>query len=1544
MNLKSIICSIVALCGPLTAFAAADLTDGAVYRFTNKHQNPHVITAPTLAGTITAGPLDESDNRQLWVAEQATGGTGFHLRSLSNGTYMTSPIKTSAAWTVTFTADPDDATMAFILTDDSLNDTAIQPVGYIPGTHYATAGFAHSNGGANATSAELVCWNSSDSPSRWAIELIDLPEEEINGYRANWSTPKGEITPNRVYHFVNKQYQTGIRVSGNQAARATANTADKGQLWIAEEAENGIIFRNYKSGGVLNSFRDYYDPWPISFTAEPDPATAIMHIEETPNGYIFEALEDFNLKQSYRDAHQSGGDEIVCWGTGAQATFWDINLMDHITEADIEAQRQRWNMDSDTSEIESLLAQIFSDSACTVLAPEFEAMTLDEIQASDAYSALPEVLRQMVRKVKTDDWSEEDWDSSHAKKFRVQLYEPYSDCDAARALTCIHPYTNLNNLTGIIANDGTTLYIMVDQDAADGAALYIAPRIYDESVEALNKLNGATPLHQGLNVINCLDDDALMAIYYVVTTNDGRQRLRPLTDFDDIKIHIEGGTLNGFFNSAGDALYSADTNEDWFYYRDRARFNRLPLISKHCILYFDFNDVTAGGETWPGLKNLLTPEQYEAGNFDLVATLKAWDDMFEAELLIMGLMSDDVIEAEKAAGRDWYDTNAGDDIAVNDYFKYFNNRLMGITQPEGYMSATWYRTNYHVNTMEKVVMNFPALGPDDLWGPAHEFGHMNQGPMNIVGCTEESNNVFSNVALFYRGSSTSRADYPSVQRENFNKGYNFHQQDTWGTTRMWFQLWLYYHAAGHNKRFYPRLYELLRQNPLVRGAANHVNAKDDLLHFAKMACIAAGEDLTDFFDSWGFLVPQDGFSISDYGQYYTYLSAEEIEQWREEIALLAEENGWKKNSAIIFIDDRVGSEKPSHPEFDKNKCGEMGGLNDFINGSDNIDGEYSFVINGSTVSVSGATGGVGFIIYDSDGRLLGFSNDHTFDVSAEAGQKLIAGEATLSVITSDNASVPVVDALKSSSFESKMESLTEAIGRAEAIDAKADYTETIVGRLKPSVVASLKARADITRKMLSDGEVTEENIDNLLAALNSELVKASNIALTEENTIQIMSGATYVFIDNKARSAGIYGIQASGDGQTIVPAVKSLINVDEPAQQWAFVPSDDNSGFYLRSISQNKYISIPATTETPLQLSETPMKFVAKVHEPGFISLTGEISGGVNCIHASGTYKIVRWEANDGSLWSIKRIDNPELETARQSLVEIIAQTRELANELAENVETIVPIELEESNYSSNAAPADNSWAVLFDNDPDTYFMSNADEDSTDGLDHHIRIQLPEPTADAEHLILKYRTRNDEAETFAPAEAVIEHSADGDDWTTARELNQSALPALHNLEFESETFEVPASTAFVRFSVSRSVQSAQELKARAVSAHAPFAISELTLASHRISCDPYVEVFPASNAEDVTAALRQCHNSEITLYNSAANTDDVKNAISAVTCHYETLLAIKDYDPIVGLDKINADENSAAIFDLQGRRISRITKSGIYIINGRKIAVKGSVD
>ncbi|MDE6535524.1 MAG: M60 family metallopeptidase [Muribaculaceae bacterium] len=1770
-----------------------------VYQFINSVRG-HAMSAADGHGNVNCVAPDASDTDQQWLSEPAADGSGYYLRNIRTGAYLNAPLRTAAYWTASDYRIPESTLLTVTALSDYGDLYTIVP----KSASENSQNYAHED-----DYNRLYSWGPAHNQSKWAINLIDTYDDAaIASARASWNVPLSEVEPNKVYHITNANYGKAITPNAsNRAICVEANSDYEDQLWVAEKADGGFILRNYKTGGALTSSMGRSQQWILTNSSTPDPDKAVMNISLTPGGFIFEpasVMQYNDERKNFGYAHEAGDGSLVCWNSSERPSQWVFTLMENITEADVEAKRAGWDF-TIRDGIQGPLDVLFADKICTELRPEYAAMSYEEIQETEPFLALPELLQEMVLKVHSGDWSETDpvnsaiqWDSEHAKKFRVQLYEPFSNCDATTGMTCIQAYTNFNNPTGILSDNGTTLYVMVEKGAAAGSSLRLTTRTYTDNVDMHNVVSDGYELQEGLNIIPCTRDCALVTIYYNVQTNSGRQRLRRLSDYDDIKIHIEGGSLNGHFNSVGDALYTPDNNEDWFYYRDRARYQRFPLISKYCMLYFDFLNVTADGNTWPGLKNLMTRDEYQRGKFDLNATMDAWDEMFMAEMLVMGLLGDDVIRAEKAAGRDWYDPNEGDDIAPSDYCEYFNNRLMGISIPSGFMSATWYRTTYHVNTLRSVVMEFPTM---DLWGPAHEFGHLNQGPMKIAGTSEESNNVFSNVALFYRGKNTSRAELPSVHRNNFNKGYNFHEHGVWGTTRMWFQLWLYYHAAGNNKNFYPRLYELLRDNPLRKNSTEHLNAKDDLLHFAKMACVAAQEDLTDFFDSWGFLQPQDGYYIGDYTSYTSYLTEEEIQQWRDEIANMAKENGWKKNSAIIFIDDRVGeTSKSAYADFcQPRNAGKMGGLNDFINGNGEVEGEYQFSLSGTTVTVSGGTGGAGFLIYDSDGHLLGFANDSPFEVSPETAQKIASGEATFSVVTTDNEEIPVADATRAGSLESRLEVFNEILARAEAAVARADVSERCPGFLRPEMVSDFKAKVDSIKALEENNQITEENISDLIILLNSGIIETEAIPVNEETTIPIKPGSIYVFIKNQLK--GNMGIRPASNGATAIPATGATINHENADQQWCFTRSDDGDGFYIQNVSNHKYLHIPSSDNTALPLSDEPQKFTVSLHSPGFISINAAISDGHCAIHADNNGRIVRWTSGaEASHWTIQLIDDadkkanefalsdlinrseallslageinisltditplditpaslftnaackitqygdgftdetwsylfdddastifhsdystegtsdglnhyirielpttaeidqflltyrtravkgssqvnapmeiqlsastdaekwtdiatitsglstefatdvtlpayilPEsaryvrmmvnkslpntiaaghpyfaiselrassahqqveavpseqytyvtdemmlalydqITSAKHILLSdasaeqlqqatvwlqayyddllnsmnrnsdllsgLIADTRALADEISDNSESVTPISLQAEHYSSNAVYTGSnagdrltSWEVLYDNNPATFFHSTYDSNSTDGLDHYIRIELPQPTTDEEtNLILQYRTRNNSSNTFAPAQAVIEYSADGEDWTTAQNLDERLLPFGGNALFESETFTVPAGTAYVRFTVNKNRRSASDDSSGESNGHHYFVVSEFGLSTYEVSATPHTD-FPASSSADVIAALRQCRDAEVTLNATNATPVDYDAAYRILQPYYDTLLQIKKTAEIVSLDEINTTESDNTIYDLQGRRINSPAQKGVYIINHHK--------
>ncbi len=1616
---------------------AKGIVDGHVYRFTNVGYG-QVMGAN--GNTVRPAALDEDNLAQLWVAVANRDGYGYYLRNLSSGHYLHSPRTKSGEWTARkpFNPNDDNVVMNFVPTG---SDYFIIPVSaFGKTTDEYVYGNAH-----QANTGKIVGWDMNSQNSKWSVTEVAMAPEQIAAAQDSWLEYASEITPG-LYYISNINYNTNLAPNNKQLCGKTPDDEDLNQVWLVEKHPDGegYVLRNYNSGLTVVSPKAASQAWTLSDMYFPDFNVSGLYFNLKDDGIGITNVSTFGTlaeNQDYNYAHIDGQNRVVGWLVTSAPSRWMFRQVKNISQEDLAAKRQTW--DSFTSyNIENALAAIFTDIACSELTEEYANKSVEALDSDPNVLILPEPLQNMVRKAVSGDWSEIDpttgmeWDSEHAKKFRVMMAEPYSDSGASSSLAGIQAYGELNNPTGIVTDSGDVLYIFLDKEPAEGSTITIAGRTGEGTpLATLNNNSDGTKLHKGLNVVQCDKDLADMILYYTVRTNN---RTRDLTTYEDIKIHIEGGSLNGYFNYEGDALYTPDTNEDWLYYRERARHTMFTLLSKYNALYIHFDDIiNENGSRTQCLKSLCSPEAYQQGKYDLRATMKAWDELYLAETLIMGLQPPTIIEAEKSIGRDYYDTLDGDPIARDDYYKYFNNRHLGISLREcGFMNATWWRTAYNPSVISSIIREFPT---GDFWGPAHEMGHLNQGPMNMAGCSEESNNVFSNVALFYRGQHTSRADYPSVQRQRFNEGQNFHQHDTWGTTRMWFQLWLYYHAIGHNKKFYPRLYELLRRNPLRRtpapgheGEVNPFYAKDDQLHFAKMVCMAAEEDLTDFFDAWGFLEVQDGYFIGDYTSYTAYLSAEEIADWRNEIATMAAENGWPKNEAIIFIDDRVGSSKQSYA-FDKNKCGSMGGLKDFSEGAP-INGEYSFTISGTTVQVTGATGGVGFLIHDANGELIGFANEPVFQVSEEAAEKIRAGECTFDVVCPDNTSITVVDAVNAGSLAQRLEAMDIMLDKARVLLSKCDPEGRKLGYLKSEVMASLREAYNSAKTLRDNGEITIENNVALYNELHDQYLAHKDIVATIDNTIEMVPGGTYVFISNLQYTGS--GLTPNANGNALTYVKPENVDIAAPAQQWVFEPTDEEGYYYIRNVANGKYINKANANNSPIPLGTDPMKQLLTFKEFGGYAIS-PLGNDEDSFHY-GAGGIVRWTANaTASRWTLQNVDGwdllpyiselnaainrtqsllkqagtisgvgssltavasadyslvpPELmiqihnllidardlaaaptnsedlenmtinlntvydeltlamDSNRGRLEDLIEMTRALANELAEIEESVDPIALNASLLESNACHTGNgsdkftSWNVLLDNNLDTYFHSTYAGNSTDGLDHYIKIELPEVPMDEKCVIFGYTTRKNNDSNWFPADATLQYSADNETWTDLTKFNQE-LPYASAVKFESDPINIPAGTRYLRFMVHKSRRSATSTARGTSNGHDYFVLSELGLGTYSLSSAPNTSDYPRATEDAINGAMRQAMTAQITLGRPHYRNRQFDAAYDQLMPHYLELVDIAQNKGVeTGIEAIDLEGDqleNAVIYNLNGVRLQRIPESGIYIVNGRKVIVR----
>ena len=213
--------------------------------------------------------------------------------------------------------------------------------------------------------------------------------------------------------------------------------------------------------------------------------------------------------------------------------------------------------------------------------------------------------------------------------------------------------------------------------------------------------------------------------------------------------------------------------------------------------------------------------------------------------------------------------------------------------------------------------------------------------------------------------------------------------------------------------------------------------------------------------------------------------------------------------------------------------------------------------------------------------------------------------------------------------------------------------------------------------------------------------------------------------------------------------------------------------------------------------------------------------------------------------------------------------------------------------YCTNTSYGDEfaGWHVLFDGRDDTFFHSEySNVDSSDGLDHYLRVDLGEGN-EIEKFSFTYTTRKNNS-VNSPTRIVVEGSnvADGE---YAEIAVLTGLPT-KNSTYESDILGNGNRYRFIRFMVTETNYNQK------VYNHPFFYISEFGMTR-------FVEV--VSMPETMPA-------NDITIEG--------------------TLI------PITNIDDIESELEKQEIYNLRGERIINVDRldRGIYIINGKKVFVK----
>ena len=1194
----------------------------------------------------------------------------------------------------------------------------------------------------------------------------------------------------QVYRFINVLYPT-YSLNANSAtdvnAVTTSETDTKQQWYVEKQDGEYYVLRNLAYGKYLKGNGQSY-AWSMSDDYSHDYNKFKLYTSNTDYNTLHT-----NTLANYAYIHCNSSKDIVGWsnGTTDKGSHWEITKVDYTAE-EITALLEKAPTVAEVAAYPAALEAIFSDAACVTPA----LASLAAAQATDAYDALPATLKAMVDKVyreKTESvaletaWTEdnanaekEGWSGEYAKKFRVQMYEPYSIAGDITGFLRMNAHANNDNPTGIYVPGGGTVYVMVEGNIKDGATLRLINGGSNNRIT--DATTGGYELNTGLNVINFAAEAGMLYICYNVDTydpNGASEELKfphKLSEYPPLKIHIEGGAINGFYSSCGDYLagrsfgddLSAENNldlwggvdddNDWIYMEERANLSVLPIISHRQVLLFQLNE--ENGQQ--GMKHFLpesvsvpeTPfsypqngetsswDDYDAYGMDCNITtgkiniwMETWDRIMHAELATLGLISEDDVNimnkfyprwASDGSKAEIYDmTNAGPDgntykVFCNgrDYSEYYNHHGVSLGTTSGYMSAGWNAANYNNSTFGE-LMGMPTSG--GLWGPVHEIGHQFQDVFNIRGATEVTNNVFSNAATWYQGISTSRYNGGNLTTtlDNFNSGLPFVDYNIWSMTQMFYKLWLYYHLAGNNTQFYPRFFEMLRVDPLNAKGATATGTESMLKIYEKM-CDAAGEDLTEFFRAHGFFVLLDNYAKGDYGTTIFTQTQEEVD------AAIARVKAkyTKENFAVILINDGAEATlrhdgKTPRSFFDGTANPEYGGVNDFINGSATTGGAYDAVVNNDgTVTMKGE-GGIGFLVFDENGNIISFSDNPTFALSDEAKESIMTGNVTVVSIGSDINAEPVVAKIDLTAMQKNI--LGELIAKAQQIIDKIDDSYTKIGFYKAAAVADLAT-------VLANAKTVYEGTSGYEAAYDLLYAEYQKVLENPDARIPFDPSLTYIITNKKNTNETMWV------NNELVVRSEGGVDQTADAAKWQF-KATASDGVY--NIYNKKGYYCPAVVQSTAMTATTTANadalYTLQEMETGVWAIKLSPAAGYRNFHSSWS-NVVGWETgNDATRWYLTAVE-PNATIADLTNLEVyITKTEALLGEVlgtvtytkGENIALQVATEGSAGYIWSNAPCAtEGNITNLVDGATNNYFHTEWNGDAVTSGDHYIAVDL----------------------------------------------------------------------------------------------------------------------------------------------------------------------------------------------------------------------------
>lgn len=908
----------------------------------------------------------EDADRQLWIAEK--NGTGYTFRNYKTGKYLNYN-NTGDAKVFYIRYNPDNTPDQYYVHLSEKNDFSDK------GLHYQVSGDIVMDWNVNAPDYQGC---------DWLLEPVDLTDATVKQHFDSQANRLSNVATNE-YIVIRDNFNTVMTedYSDGRVATAERNAQKFNQCWklVPVEGKEGYYqIQNAVTKHYIN-FADYN----TKTYATESPTNGGFKIAEVSNYTRFSTYFEMLINEELGHALHSANwcSSVLVWNSYAKGSTASVWTFEHanITEADLNAAIQDYhNLREEYNEAgnyATALSQFFEDAACTTLKSAYKSVTDDALKTAMIESSINSTtLQNMAIKIKNNSWA--DWEQI----FRVRKVEPYTNPDTWNGILKIgYNYTRLSNPTGIWSNPHQMLYVFIGDDIPEGASVNLI------QVAKSDKQGDSQQLHKGMNAI-LTNSECALYINYEVSTSDAADS-KKWRDYPDLSIHIEGGVVDGYFDANREGI---NTNEAWKQMVAKGMFSKPFAMMKGRNIIYQMNSTLT--------KEYVPQKMREIVDF--------WDWMVDVQHSLM---------------------------AVNEYKDRWHNVLGFYSCTYNFMFASGCGTYYNESTLKDIlVYDTMAAGGGSLWGPAHEVGHIHQGLINMIGCTEISNNLFSQAVVHLNGKTSTRLNGRKFKdvANLYAANKSWHDYDLWDRNTMYLKLYLYYEVQKHHPGFFCELFRELRKDPLNhnKGSQNNpIPASEDFLKFALKVSSIVKEDLTEFFQAFGFFVPFETRVIGDYGDYYTYCTQEMIDEAKAQMAQYKKPKG-----NIMFVENHIKHEPAIdhdgnylyNPDGSKvlrtdfsdtdavGKCGDVGSYSDFATG--HYASGYTYTIKNDSILTMQGEGAVGYKVYDNEGNLLYFSNCNTFALPQSVVNKLAeSGKSmVLKVAQADGTDVtlPAADATK----------------------------------------------------------------------------------------------------------------------------------------------------------------------------------------------------------------------------------------------------------------------------------------------------------------------------------------------------------------------------------------------------------------------------------------------------------------------------------------------------------------------------------------------------